>query len=74
MLLTPFSWFEKYTPREKWVGGPIGESKRCEDYLKDIMVANGLELLEEEDVPFVIPEHIRRFQLGVSYCTVWRRK
>jgi putative 4-mercaptohistidine N1-methyltranferase len=74
VFLTPFSWFEKYTPHDKWIGGRAGETKCCEEQLKEIMSDNGLELLEEENVPFVIPEHIRRYQLGVSYCTVWRRK
>jgi len=73
VFLAPYSWSENYTPRERWIGGHRGDARRCEAQLVEIMSANGLQLLEEDDVPFVIPEHIRRFQLGVSHCTVWRK-
>ena len=30
------------------------------------------QLLEEQDVPFLIREHNRKYQWGCSHCTVWQ--
>jgi hypothetical protein len=30
------------------------------------------QLLHEEDVPFLIREHARKFQWGISHATVWQ--
>ena len=31
-----------------------------------------LQLLHEEDTPFLIREHARKFQWGCSHATVWQ--
>ena len=36
--------------------------------------AANFTLVEEREMPFVIREHRRKFQWGVSHATVWRRK
>jgi hypothetical protein len=41
------------------------------DYL---FAMNGAQLVHEEDVPFLIREHARKFQWGCSHGTVWRRR
>jgi hypothetical protein len=32
------------------------------------------ELVHQEDMPFLIREHVRKFQWGCSHGTVWRRR
>lgn len=32
----------------------------------------GLRLVRREDVPFMIREHARKFQFGISDCTIWQ--
>ena len=32
------------------------------------------ELVAEEDMPFLIREHARKFQWGCSHAAVWRRR
>ena len=39
--------------------------------LKRIMARNGFELRAQEDMPFVIREHARKFQWGCAHGTVW---
>ena len=34
----------------------------------------GFDLVEQTDLPFLIKEHERKFQWGVSHATVWRRR
>ena len=36
--------------------------------------AANFELAEEADVPFMIREHRRKYQWGVSHAMVWRRR
>ncbi len=76
VLVTPFSWLAQYTPREKWLGGAAragGEPpRRSEEGLAAAMAAAGFALRHREDCPFLIREHARKFQLGVSLLTVWQ--
>jgi putative 4-mercaptohistidine N1-methyltranferase len=68
-LFTPCSWLEEYTPREKWLSQP-GESTSSR--LQREMDCLGFHLTHREDVPFLLREHARKFQMGVSEGTFWR--
>lgn len=70
VLLTPFSWLEQWTARDEWIGG--GETVSS-DRLQAQMESLGFELASRTDVPFLIREHARKFQYGVSECSVWKR-
>lgn len=72
VIVSPYSWWEGATAIETWIGGRPGEP-RSEDQCKAILSENFV-LLDERDEPFLIRDHHRRFQLGFSHCTVWRRK
>ncbi|MGJ8673245.1 putative 4-mercaptohistidine N1-methyltransferase [Rubritalea sp.] len=67
VLATPFSWLEQYTPKEKW---PTGDSW---EWLQREMEKH-FTLSHDTDEPFLIREHGRKFQLGVSKISVWKRK
>ena len=43
------------------------------DQLKGLM-SQHFELVAEEEVPFLIREHARKFQWGCSHALVWRRR
>ncbi|GMH34278.1 hypothetical protein BSKO_02112 [Bryopsis sp. KO-2023] len=77
VLVSPYSWLESWTPKPKWMGGcedSDGKPLRSAEKLKAVMEELGFELVHEENVPFLIREHVRKFQLGISHATVWRRK
>ncbi|SHJ16653.1 putative 4-mercaptohistidine N1-methyltranferase [Rubritalea squalenifaciens DSM 18772] len=67
VFATPFSWLEQYTPKEKW---PQGDSW---EWLKGIMEKN-FTLIQDADEPFLIREHARKFQLGISKISAWKKK
>ncbi|MFC4993580.1 putative 4-mercaptohistidine N1-methyltransferase [Rubritalea tangerina] len=67
VLATPFSWLEQYTPRDKW---PEGDSW---EWLQEQM-RERFELIHETDESFIIREHGRKFQLGVSKISAWRKR
>lgn len=70
LLATPFTWLDEFTPSCNWLG------KGGEDSFQDLklMISNDFELQFEIDIPFLIREHERKFQYGISLGTRWRRK
>ncbi len=76
VLTTPFTWMETYTPRDVWMGGFTDEHGKphfSADKLKQALNSE-FKLLEEFDMPLVIREHRRKYQLIYTLATVWQRK
>ncbi len=73
VITSPYTWLSEYTPREKWLGGfrRNGRPVKTFDSLKRILSPD-FELSLRRDLPFVIREHTRKFQLGIAEATVWR--
>uniref|UniRef100_A0A7S2AW30 Methyltransferase type 11 domain-containing protein n=1 Tax=Pycnococcus provasolii TaxID=41880 RepID=A0A7S2AW30_9CHLO len=74
VIASPYSWTEAFTQKDRWVGGYDDESGKFVDSdskLRDAMAAHGFELVETTDMPFVIREHRRKFQLGISSVHVY---
>eukprot|EP00036_Acanthoecidae_sp_10tr_P009669 CAMPEP_0182925698 /NCGR_PEP_ID=MMETSP0105_2-20130417/10108_1 /TAXON_ID=81532 ORGANISM="Acanthoeca-like sp., Strain 10tr" /NCGR_SAMPLE_ID=MMETSP0105_2 /ASSEMBLY_ACC=CAM_ASM_000205 /LENGTH=304 /DNA_ID=CAMNT_0025063557 /DNA_START=19 /DNA_END=933 /DNA_ORIENTATION=+ len=74
VLISPYSWLHSYTPKDKWLGGysTAGGEVNSFDVLTDIMEGLGFKLLHAENTPFLIREHVRKFQWGISHATVWQ--
>jgi SAM-dependent methyltransferase len=78
VIVSPYSWLTEYTPREEWLCSSSNSSSSSSggsfEALQSIMQQEGAFQLESRcDMPFLIREHARKFQWGVSDCTVWRR-
>lgn len=67
LLTTPFTWLEEFTSQEKWVGG----EKDSFIALKALL-SSSFQLEKELDLPFLIREHERKFQYGISLGMRWR--
>jgi putative 4-mercaptohistidine N1-methyltranferase len=67
LLATPFTWLEEYTPRNNWVGSGDSKEKLVEK------LSPWFQLEYEEDLPFLIREHRRKYQYSISWGTRWRR-
>ncbi len=63
VMTTPFSWLEQYTKRERWLDGIPAVAK----------VLTEFELIAQEELPFLIREHQRKFEYIVTLASVWRR-
>ena len=78
VMVTPFSWLEDFTPRNKWLGGfydPVSKKEiRSREVLQEMMEHRGFEKIHEEQIPLVIREHQRKYQYIVSEATAWRKK
>jgi len=71
LLTTPFTWLEEFTPREKWIGG-LMEGPSCEEELSRRLLPS-FRLHRRVDLPFLIREHARKYQLGIALGTSWIR-
>jgi putative 4-mercaptohistidine N1-methyltranferase len=66
VLATPFSWSEEFTAKEnipqgdswEWLQSALGENFEC---------------INHADEVFTIRDHVRKFQLGVSKVSHWKR-
>ncbi len=75
ILISPYSWLEEYTKCAEWVGASCDGDVESFEALKSILVHNSepLGLIHRENISFLIREHERKYQLGISDVTVWKR-
>ncbi len=71
IITSPYTWLEEFTPRENWVGGSEGVTTL--DGLRRAL-STAFDLVATKDLPFLLREHARKFQLSVAQATIWRRK
>lgn len=73
VLISPYSWLDEYTSRANWIGAKPGKESFSEVQAALTSGKNGaLTLVHKENIPFLIREHERKFQLGVSDLTAWK--
>jgi hypothetical protein len=75
VLVSPYSWLEEYTPKSSWIGGVVsnGSDVYSAAALASVL-SRDFDVVCESDMPFLIREHVRKFQWGCSHAVVWRRK
>ncbi len=76
ILTSPYTWLEDYTVKENWLGGYINENGKTIltiDTLQKVF-KDTFELINTQDVPFVIKETKRKYQHTISQLSVWRKK
>lgn len=82
--MSPYSWLEEYTAPEEWVGAIPGVSTstgagadsftHLKAFLeRELPAEQRLRLVHSENIPFLIREHERKFQYGVSDATIWEK-
>lgn len=72
LLTTPFTWLEEFTPRDRWIGGPAEGSSGEEELIRRLSA--DFRLHRRLDLPFLIREHARKYQLGIALGTSWIRR
>jgi putative 4-mercaptohistidine N1-methyltranferase len=75
IITSPYTWMTQYTPREDWLGGfeRDGTRVRTLDTLKQLL-SKDFEFSGVKDLPFLIREHARKYQLSVAEASIWTRK
>jgi 5-histidylcysteine sulfoxide synthase/putative 4-mercaptohistidine N1-methyltranferase len=74
-LLSPYTWLEEFTPRDKWLGGlkVDGENVTTLEGLRARLEPGFRQVGETRDVEFVIRETARKFQHTRSQMSVWEK-
>lgn len=74
ILISPYSWLEEYTKPNDWIGASNDEDTESFEMLKTIFESGRLplSLVHRENISFLIREHERKYQLGISDVTIWR--
>jgi len=67
VMATPCSWSEEFTPKKNQPGGSTLDF--LHSHLDD-----SFDLQREIELPFVIRDHQRKFQVSTSQTTLWVRK
>lgn len=70
VLASPYSWDERFTPKEKWLCDERGSFAVISDILSEHFALIG----EPIDAEFVIRESGRKYQHTVSQVSVWKKK
>jgi putative 4-mercaptohistidine N1-methyltranferase len=75
IVTSPYTWLAEYTPSAEWLGGfkRGGRSVQTFDALKKIL-SPCFKLSQRRDIPFLIQEHARKYQLGIAEASVWLRR
>ncbi|MEL7498884.1 MAG: 5-histidylcysteine sulfoxide synthase [Planctomycetota bacterium] len=76
VIASPYTWLEKYTPVDKWLGGfkaDTGETFTSLDGLLEVLGDEFKMLGEPTDIPFAIRETRRKFHYGISQLTIWEK-
>ena len=64
VITTPFSWLPHYTKPAKWLNS-----------VDDIAaILSDFELVHQENLPFMVREHRRRYEYIVTLASVWKRR
>jgi len=75
IIASPHTWTREFTPVAKWLGGYERDGKRFETFVTlEKFLSGDFKLLRTRDLPFLIREHARKYQWGVSHASVWIRR
>lgn len=69
ILTSPYTWMHEYTPREKWL---TTQNQPTFQAIHPILNPF-FDLVDNFNIPFVLREHRRKFQLTLAHASIWRR-
>jgi putative 4-mercaptohistidine N1-methyltranferase len=75
ILASPYTWLASYTPRQNWLGGWARAGRPVTTFatLRRILSPH-FKLARRLDLPFLLREHARKYQLGIAEASVWVRR
>lgn len=70
VLISPYSWLEAYTPTSHWL---LKEGKSSLESIQEILKPHFI-LQDCCELPFLMREHLRKYQWGISQASHWIRQ
>jgi len=65
LLTSPYTWTEEFTPRPRWLPDSFPKIRK--------LLSPHFRLIRRQDLPFLLREHRRKFQLSFADASLWRR-
>lgn len=72
ILTSPYTWLSEYTEPSDWLNDEGESGKDTFSTLKHELQPD-FQLLDQKNIPFILREHRRKFQLTLAHATVWKR-
>ena len=66
LLTSPYTWSQEFTPQARWLKNSF--PALCK------LLSPHFRLLRRQDLPFLLREHRRKFQLTFADATLWLRR
>jgi putative 4-mercaptohistidine N1-methyltranferase len=75
IITSPYTWMAEYTPRAEWLGGFERAGRKVETFAElKALLSPHFKLSGRRDIPFLIREHARKYQLGIAEASSWLRR
>ena len=65
LLTSPYTWTPEFTPRSRWLKDSFPDVQK--------LLSPAFRLVRRQDLPFLLREHRRKFQLSFADATLWLR-
>ena len=65
LLTSPYTWTDEFTPRSRWLKNSFATIQK--------LLRPHFRLVRRQDLPFLLREHRRKFQLSFADATLWLR-
>jgi putative 4-mercaptohistidine N1-methyltranferase len=74
LIASPYTWLAEFTPTEEWLGARESWSNTTTLQAIQEKLGNGFELISSKDLPFLIREHVRKYQWSVAQASLWKKR
>jgi hypothetical protein len=65
LITSPYTWTAEFTPPARWLRDSFPSIQK--------LLSHHFRLLRRQDLPFLLREHCRKFQLTFADATLWLR-
>jgi putative 4-mercaptohistidine N1-methyltranferase len=72
LIASPYTWLAEFTPPEEWLGAREHWSSTTTLQAIQERLGNDFELISSKDLPFLIREHVRKYQWSVAQASLWK--
>lgn len=75
IITSPFTWLLDYTPHDNWLGGFKQDGREVDSFQTvETILSTEFELTRRFTLPFVIREHVRKYQYCMAEAGTWIRR
>jgi putative 4-mercaptohistidine N1-methyltranferase len=72
LIASPYTWLVEFTPPQEWLGMHAAWSDTTTLNAMQELLGEEFELVSAKDLPFLIREHVRKYQWSVAQASLWQ--